>query len=59
MRTILSPTTQDSYFWTRSAYRAKVKTPVEFINSSLRALEAGVRGASLPQVNATLGMPWG
>jgi len=56
MRAILSPTAQSSFFWTRSAYRSKVKTPIEFINSSVRALKAGLNGTSLPQANDTLGM---
>lgn len=56
MRAILTPQAQTSHFWTRAAYRAKVKTPVEFINSSLRALKAGVSGTSLPTVNDNLGM---
>ncbi|MCI0536061.1 MAG: DUF1800 domain-containing protein, partial [Verrucomicrobiales bacterium] len=56
MRAILSPASQNGYFWTRRAYRGKVKTPVEFINSSLRALKAGLSGTSLPQSNDALGM---
>src|SRR5262249_41201311 len=31
MTAILSPSSQDSYFWSRTAYRSKVKTAVEFI----------------------------
>lgn len=56
LRTILSPTTQDSYFWSRTAYRGKVKTPIEFINSSVRALRANVGGTSLPTANDDMGM---
>jgi hypothetical protein len=56
LRTILRPQTQDGYFWSQSAYRAKVKTPVEFVNASLRALNTAVAGTSLPQVNGDLGM---
>ena len=37
MRSILSPAAQNNYFWTGTAYRGKIKTPVEFINSSLAA----------------------
>ncbi len=56
LRAILTPVAQDGHFWSRSAFRAKVKTPVEFINSSLRALHANVSGTSLPDVNERLGM---
>jgi uncharacterized protein (DUF1800 family) len=56
MHAILSPTAQNTYFWTRSAYHSKVKTPIEFINSSVRALRAGLGGTSLPQSNDALGM---
>jgi len=56
LRVILRPASQDGYFWSQSAYRAKVKTPVEFVNASLRALNIAVAGTSLPEVNADLGM---
>jgi len=56
MRTILNPSTQTNYFWSGGAYRSKVKTPVEFINSSLRALNADISGNSLPGLNDALGM---
>jgi hypothetical protein len=56
LRAILRPQTRDGFFWSQSAARSKIKTPVEFINSTLRALDASVTGASLPAVNSTLGM---
>lgn len=56
MRAILGPTTQTNYFWTGSAYRAKIKTPVEFINSTARALNANVTGTALPVYNERIGM---
>lgn len=56
LRAILRPQTLDGYFWSHSAYRVKVKTPVEFINSSLRALDATAGSALLPAANDTLGM---
>ncbi len=56
LRTILRPATQDSLFWSRSAFAAKVKTPIEFINSSLRALHANATGTGLPSFNDELGM---
>jgi len=42
--------------WSQSAYRVKVKTPVEFINSSVRALDAAAQSPLLPAANDTLGM---
>jgi hypothetical protein len=56
LRAILSPSTQNNGFWTRDAYRSKVKTPVEFINSSLRALRAETDGGPLPGYNSSMGM---
>jgi len=56
MRAILSPVAQNNYFWTGSAYRGKIKTPIEFINSSLRALNANTSGTSLPAYNDRIGM---
>ncbi|MCP5518112.1 MAG: DUF1800 family protein [Verrucomicrobiales bacterium] len=56
LRAIVRPATQDGYFWSQSAYRNKVKTPVEFINSSLRALDATAESVLLPEANASLGM---
>ncbi len=56
LRAILKPATQDGPFWARTHFRAKVKTPVEFINSSLRSLKATVGGSSLPAANDLLGM---
>lgn len=56
MRAILKPSSQDNYFWTGSAYRTKIKTPVEFINSTLRALNVNIRGGTLPTYNDRIGM---
>lgn len=56
LRAILKPATLDGHFWSRAAYRAKVKTPVEFINSSARALRTSVAGSNLPAENDALGM---
>lgn len=56
LRAILRPQTLDGYFWSQSAYRVKVKTPIEYINSSLRALEATADSPLLPSANDTLGM---
>jgi hypothetical protein len=56
MRTILDPESQSSVFWSEIAHRSKVKTPIEYINSSLRALEADITGAELPELSARMGM---
>lgn len=56
MRAILQPAAQDNYFWTAGAYRAKIKTAFEFINSSLRALDADLQGGELPAYNDRAGM---
>ena len=56
MQTILDPTEQANPFWSERAYRGKVKTPIEYINSSLRVLGAEASGARLPQRNSAMGM---
>jgi uncharacterized protein (DUF1800 family) len=45
-------------FWSRDAYRAKLKTPLEFVVSSLRATDADVENATaLAAALDRLGMP--
>ncbi|MGB9418294.1 MAG: DUF1800 family protein, partial [Acidobacteriaceae bacterium] len=45
-------------FWSRNAYRAKLKTPLEFVVSSLRATDADVENATaLAAALDRLGMP--
>ncbi|TKJ38165.1 MAG: hypothetical protein CEE38_05250 [Planctomycetes bacterium B3_Pla] len=56
MQTILDPVNQSNIFWSQSAYRSKVKTPIEYINSSLRALDATAGGKGLPGLNDAMGM---
>jgi uncharacterized protein (DUF1800 family) len=56
METLLVASSQPGHFWSRAAYRSKVKTPIEFINSSIRALGSDVHGSSLPTFNERLGM---
>lgn len=56
MRAILAPASQDTLFWARDTVRAKVKTPIEFINSSARALRVSVSDTTLPAKNEELGM---
>lgn len=54
--TIFDPIHQKSYFWDDHAYRSKLKTPVEFIISTLRALGADVSGDALPGYEDRQGM---
>jgi uncharacterized protein (DUF1800 family) len=56
MEVILDPVSRASAFWAETNYRAKVKTPVEFINSSIRALNGITTGAGLPELNTSMGM---
>ncbi len=56
METMLDPVDQSSLFWSGTAYRSKVKTSVEFINSSLRAIDADASGEGLPGLNDDMGM---
>ncbi len=56
MRVLLDPATQTGFFWDRSVWRGKVKTPIEFINSSLRVLNASADGDDLPERNDAMGM---
>jgi len=56
LRTLFAPASLDAPFWARRHFRAKIKTPVEFINSSLRSLGATLGGSSLPASNDSLGM---
>ena len=54
MRTIVT----SPEFFAPEAYRAKVKTPFEFVASALRALDAEVQsGQTLVRAVAALGMP--
>jgi len=56
LRAILDPVDQSGLFWSEDIYRSKVKTPVEYINSSLRALDGWATGEGLPQLNDAMGM---
>jgi len=56
METLLDPVEQSNLFWSERAYRSKVKTAIEYVNSSLRVLEASVDGSSLPELNDAMGM---
>ncbi len=56
LNTLLTPRAPDGLFWTRGTYRSKVKTAVEFINSTARALNLEISGTPLPVRNDMLGM---
>lgn len=56
MRAILDPVNESNAFWADIAYRSKVKTAIEYINSSLRVLEADAAGAPLAGLNDDMGM---
>ncbi len=56
LRTILDPIDQSSFFWSPRAMGAKVKTPLEFINSSYRALSARIVEGPLTERMEDMGM---
>ncbi|MCG8683558.1 MAG: DUF1800 domain-containing protein, partial [Desulfobacterales bacterium] len=56
LETLFDPETQTNLFWSDAAYRNKVKSPIEYINSSLRALTADINGQDLPRQNSNMGM---
>lgn len=53
---ILDPTSQQTEFWAPSHRNAKIRTPLEFVNSSLRALNAAATGDDLPRAISRMGM---
>ena len=56
LRAILDPVEQSGVFWSYETYRSKVKTPIEYINSSIRALAGWATGEDLAQLNDAMGM---
>ncbi|MDG2126247.1 MAG: DUF1800 family protein, partial [Verrucomicrobiales bacterium] len=56
MRTILDPAFRSSAFWSEGAYLGKVKTPIEYVNSVVRALDATVTDNDLRRRIADQGM---
>lgn len=56
MTTMIDASSLSTAFWSDAAWKAKIKTPVEFINSTLRVLKAEATGAGLPELNEQLGM---
>lgn len=58
IREVLKTMTQSPEFWAPGAYRAKVKTPLEFVVSSLRATQAEISDATpIVRQLQNLGMP--
>jgi uncharacterized protein (DUF1800 family) len=58
IKTVLRTMFQSPEFWSQDAYRAKVKTPLEFIASAARASNAEITNAApLVQSLDRLGMP--
>lgn len=56
MAVILDPVGQSNAFWLDGSYEGKVKNPIEFINSSFRALDADILNSRLPARTIDLGM---
>lgn len=57
MRTILDPESKRSAFWREDAHFSKVKTPIEFINSAFRALNASIIDDDLDRQLEEMSMP--
>ena len=58
IRQVLRTMFHSPEFWSRDAYRAKLKTPLEFVVSSLRATDADVENATALAASLDrLGMP--
>jgi hypothetical protein len=56
MTSILDPQNKVSGFWLEGAHLSKIKDPVEFINSSFRALNADIASDDLPDRSSSIGM---
>jgi uncharacterized protein (DUF1800 family) len=56
LRAILDPVGRSSEFWQERNLGSKVKTPIEFLNSTVRALDGATSGLRLRQDNADQGM---
>jgi uncharacterized protein (DUF1800 family) len=58
IREVLRTMFRSPEFWSERAYRAKVKTPLEFVASALRAVDASVQDAKpLGRLLGRMGMP--
>lgn len=56
LATILDTKRSGNAFWSHLAYRSKVKTPVEYINSMVRALDWNIKPEDLPDLSEEMGM---
>lgn len=56
MEAILDHREQKGIFWSRATYSSKVKTPIEFVNSTVRVLDGAVSGTRLQTYNESMGM---
>ena len=56
LEAIFERSNQNNVFWTQSVYQSKVKTPVEYINSLVRAVDWQVDLSELPDFNEAMGM---
>ncbi len=57
LQVIVDPIARVNVFWGQAGYKTKIKTPVEYINSTLRALNTQFTvAANLPAWNDRLGM---
>ena len=54
--TIFSQQQPENYFWSEGAVHAKIKTPIEYVNSIVRALDWGIRPGSLSVATESMGM---
>ena len=56
VRALLDSTDQNNAFWSGIAYRSKVKSAVEYVNSTMRALDVIQLNDRVSEVNEDLGM---
>ncbi len=56
VRTLIDAETRTNLFWQPTTYRAKVKTPIEFVNSSVRVMDADVLENTLTGIIDSMGM---
>ena len=58
LREVLRVMFESKEFWAKEAYQAKIKSPLEFVVSAVRATEADVdNGFALAEVVARMGQP--
>ncbi|MBI1175861.1 DUF1800 family protein [bacterium] len=56
LNAIIQPVARLDVFWGEAGYKTKIKTPVEYINSTIRALNSAVDAPGLPNWNERMGM---